>query len=199
MLPNLRGRAERDLGIVVLCLQEEASQQEAEHDHPRVRLTGAVFASTDGWTFCALGHRHWGRAGAAGLLVHRNGDDGCELLLQHRASWSHHGGTWGTPGGALHAGEAAADGALREVREELGLLATDLLLGELSVDDHGGWSYTTVLARPTRAIQISDLRLDGESDGAAWVPLAALDEVELHPGFAAALPTLRPLLLHSGD
>ena len=37
----------------------------------RLRLTGAVAASTDGWTFCALGHRHWGRAGAAGLLLHR--------------------------------------------------------------------------------------------------------------------------------
>jgi 8-oxo-dGTP pyrophosphatase MutT (NUDIX family) len=156
-------------------------------------------ASTDGWTFCALGHRHWGLAGAAGLLVHRRGDDGCELLLQHRAWWSHHGGTWGTPGGALHAGEAAQEGALREVREELGLLAADLLLGEPSVDDHGGWSYTTVLAQPTRPIQISDLRLDGESDGAAWVPLAALGEVELHPGFAAALPKLRPLLLSRGD
>jgi 8-oxo-dGTP pyrophosphatase MutT (NUDIX family) len=165
----------------------------------RLRLTGRVAASTDGWTVCALGHRHWGRAGAAGLLVHRNGADGCEVLLQHRAAWSHHGGTWGTPGGALHAGEPAAEGALREVREELGLLSTDLVLGEPSVDDHGGWSYTTVLAEPSRAIEISDLRLDGESDGAAWVPLAALDQVELHPGFAAALPRLRPLLLLCSD
>jgi 8-oxo-dGTP pyrophosphatase MutT (NUDIX family) len=165
----------------------------------RLGFTGAVAASTDGWTFCALGHRHWGRAGAAGLLVHRRGDDGCELLLQHRAAWSHHGGTWGTPGGALHAGEPARDGALREVREELGLLETDLVLGEPSVDDHGGWSYTTVLAEPARVIEISDLRLDGESDGADWVPLAALDRVDLHPGFAAALPRLRPLLLRCGD
>ena len=156
-------------------------------------------ASTDGWTFCALGHRHWGLAGAAGLLVHRRGDDGCELLLQHRARWSHHGGTWGTPGGALHAGEPAQEGALREVREELGLVAADLVLGEPSVDDHGGWSYTTVLAEPSRTIEISDLRLDGESDGVAWVPLAGLGEVDLHPGFAAALPRLRPLLLHCGD
>ena len=165
----------------------------------RLGLTGAMAASTDGWTFCALGHRHWGLAGAAGLLVHRLGAQGCELLLQHRAAWSHHGGTWGTPGGALHAGELPQDGALREVREELGLLATDLVLGEPSVDDHGGWSYTTVLAEPTRAIEVSDLRLDGESDGADWVLLAALDQVDLHPGFAAALPRLRPLLLHCGE
>jgi 8-oxo-dGTP pyrophosphatase MutT (NUDIX family) len=162
-------------------------------------LTEGVRASTDGWTFCALGHRHWGLAGAAGLLVHRRGDDGCELLLQHRAEWSHHGGTWGTPGGALHLGECAQEGALREVREELGLVPSDLVLGEPSVDDHGGWSYTTVLAQPSRAIEISDLQLDGESDGVAWVPLAGLAEVALHPGFEAALPRLRPLLLCCGD
>src|ERR671917_601972 len=72
----------------------------------RTGFTGRVLASTDGWTTCALGHRHWGRAGAAGLLLHRDGEDGPEVLLQHRAWWSHHGGTWGTPGGALHIGES---------------------------------------------------------------------------------------------
>jgi 8-oxo-dGTP pyrophosphatase MutT (NUDIX family) len=157
-------------------------------------FTGRVLASTDGWTFCAQGHRHWGRAGAAGLLLHRDGEAGTEILLQHRARWSHHGGTWGTPGGALHEGEPAHVGALREVQEELGLIPEDLLLGKLSVDDHGGWAYTTVLARPARPIDAADLRLDGESDGVAWVPLSALDEVDLHPGLAASLDRLRSLL-----
>ena len=72
-----------------------------------VASPGPVRASTDGWAFCSQGHRHWGRAGAAGLLLHRDGAEGPEVLLQHRASWSHHGGTWGTPGGALHDGEPA--------------------------------------------------------------------------------------------
>ena len=157
-------------------------------------FTGRVLASTDGWTTCAQGHRHWGRAGAAGLLLHRDGANGPEVLLQHRASWSHHGGTWGTPGGALHHGETADDGALREVREELGLLPHDVVLGARSVDDHGGWSYTTVLARPARSIEPGDLRLDGESDGVAWLPLTDLGEVDLHPGLAASLSRLRPLL-----
>jgi 8-oxo-dGTP pyrophosphatase MutT (NUDIX family) len=157
-----------------------------------------VAPSTDGWAFCALGHRHWGRAGAAGLLLHRAGARGREVLLQHRAQWSHHGGTWGTPGGALHHGEPAHVGALREVREELGLNPADVVLGPASVDDHGGWSYTTVLARPVRQIEAADLRLDGESDGAAWVPLAELGKVDLHPGLAASLDRLRPLLEHAG-
>jgi 8-oxo-dGTP pyrophosphatase MutT (NUDIX family) len=153
-----------------------------------------VLTPTDGWTTCALGHRHWGRAGAAGLLLHRDGAAGPEVLLQHRAEWSHHGGTWGTPGGALHADEDAATGALREVCEELGLVPDDVVLGAHSVDDHGGWSYTTVLARPARPIEATDLRLDGESVGVAWIALAALDEVALHPGLAGSLARLRPLL-----
>ena len=153
-----------------------------------------MLASTDGWTTCALGHRHWGRAGAAGLLLHRDGEEGPEVLLQHRASWSHHGGTWGTPGGALHDGETAADGALREVREELGLTADDVVLGARSVDDHGGWAYTTVLATPARPIDPADLRLDGESTAVGWIPLTELERVPLHPGLAASLPRLLPLL-----
>jgi 8-oxo-dGTP pyrophosphatase MutT (NUDIX family) len=162
-------------------------------------FTGRVFSATDGWTTCAQGHRHWGRAGAAGLLLHRNGEEGPELLLQHRAAWSHHGGTWGTPGGALHHGESADEGALREVGEELGLLPHDVVLGARSVDDHGGWSYTTVLARPVRSIEPGDLRLDGESEGVAWLPLAGLPGVELHPGLAGSLPRLLPLLENSAE
>ena len=149
---------------------------------------------TDGWTTCALGHRHWGLAGAAGLLLHRPGPDGVELLLQLRVEWSHHGGTWGTPGGALLPAEAPAEGALREAGEELGLGRDDVVLGAESVDDHGGWSYTTVLATPARALEAGDLALNEESVGVGWFPLDALPGVPLHPGLAASLPVLRPLL-----
>jgi 8-oxo-dGTP pyrophosphatase MutT (NUDIX family) len=153
-----------------------------------------VFSPTDGWTTCALGHRHWGRAGAAGILLYRGGNAGPELLLQHRAEWSHHGGTWGTPGGALHADESPERGALREVREELGLDPHDVVLGRSSVDDHGGWAYTTVLAVPARPIEPAALRLDGESTAVGWIPLDQLARVPLHPGLAASLPRLVPLL-----
>src|SRR5829696_3962519 len=184
---------------LVLCLPGESRAQPSAGvlpaaSPPANRFTGRVLTSTDGWTTCSLGHRHWGRAGAAGLLLHRDGEHGPELLLQHRAAWSHHGGTWGTPGGALHEGEAADVGALREAQEELGLRPDDVVLGARSVDDHGGWSYTTVLARPARRIEAGDLRLDGESDGVAWLPVAGLHEVDLHPGLAASLPRLRPLM-----
>jgi 8-oxo-dGTP diphosphatase len=156
--------------------------------------TTAERSPTDGWTTCALGHRHWGLAGAAGLLLHRPGPDGVELLLQLRVEWSHHGGTWGTPGGALHPAEAPADGALREAGEELGLGRGDVVLGVESVDDHGGWSYTTVLATPSGLLDPAALRLNPESVAAGWFPLAALADVPLHPGFAASLPALRSFL-----
>jgi 8-oxo-dGTP diphosphatase len=150
-----------------------------------------VHPPTDGWTTCALGHRHWGRAGAAGLLLHRVGADGPEVLLQHRAEWSHHGGTWGTPGGALHAHEDAAAGALREVCEELGLVPDDVVLGEHSVDDHGGWSYTTVIAR-TRAPALPRA-LTPETLEVRWVPVGELAQLPLHPGFAATWERVRSI------
>jgi len=149
---------------------------------------------TDGWTTCALGHRHWGLAGAAGLLLHRTGSTGVEVLLQLRVGWSHHGGTWSTPGGALHEFESAVDGALREAGEELGLRRADVLLGPVSVDDHGGWSYTTVLATPAGELRARDLELNEESVGVSWFTLDALADVPVHPGLAASLPTLVPLL-----
>jgi 8-oxo-dGTP diphosphatase len=39
-------------------------------------------ADGDGWVSCALGHRHWGVHGAAGLLVVTPDR---QVLLQHRA------------------------------------------------------------------------------------------------------------------
>ena len=94
----------------------------------------------------------------------------------------------------MHADDDAATGALREVCEELRLRPADVVLGAHSVDDHGGWAYTTVLARPARRIEAADLRLDGESTAAAWIPVAALHQVELHPGLAESLSRLRVLL-----
>src|SRR5690242_20622060 len=60
-------------------------------------------ASGDGWTRCAAGHRHWGRFGAAGLLL----VDDDRVILQHRAAWTHEGDSWGLPGGARNSDEDA--------------------------------------------------------------------------------------------
>ena len=142
-------------------------------------------ADGDGWTRCALGHRHWGLFGAAGLLVRSGG----LVLLQHRALWSHHGGTWGLLGGARHRDEPAAAAAAREAAEEAGLDPAAYEVTGESVDDHGGWAYTTVLARAPEPVVLT--ALTEETLAVAWVPLADVETLPLHPGFAATWPRLR--------
>lgn len=151
----------------------------------RPRHLGKSRDAGDAWVDGAAG-KFWGRFGSAGLLVF---DAGRGVLLQHRALWSHHGGTWGLPGGALHRGESAVDGALRESWEEAGVPRTNVELRFASVFDVGYWRYTTVVVdvvAPFEAV-ISD----PESLALEWVALDAVAGLPLHPGFAAAWPELR--------
>ena len=143
----------------------------------------------DGWTRCGQGHDHWGVYGAAGLLLVAPGPS---VLLQHRAFWSHHGDTWGVPGGARGSTESAVDAALREATEETGLHTVAVTVVLEHVDDHGGWTYTTVLARTSEQLAVH--ALDRESNDVRWVPADGVDDLRLHPGFAGTWPRLRTLL-----
>lgn len=134
----------------------------------------------NGWVRCELRHRHWGRFGAAGLLAYVTGGP---VLLQRRTWWSHHGGTWGLPGGARDSHESALAAALREAHEECGVPAEAVRQRAVFTDDHGGWSYTTVLAEADGVFRVrSD---NNESDEVAWVPSDAVGTYPLHPGLAA--------------
>lgn len=140
----------------------------------------------NGWVRCQLGHRHWGRFGAAGLLAYV---DGGPVLLQHRVWWSHHGGTWGLPGGARDSHESALAAALREAAEECGVPSGAVRQSGVFTDDHGGWSYTTVLAQTAAPFAVqSDY---DESDEVAWVPAGEVDRLPLHPGLSAHWRELR--------
>jgi len=122
--------------------------------------------------------------------VHRAGlSPAGDLLLQHRAEWSHHGGTWGLLGGARLPGEAPVDAALREAAEESGLRPGAVAVHGTYVDDHGSWSYTTVLASAVGPVDAS--AAGHESLEVAWWPVDRLGEVSLHPGFAESWPRLR--------
>ena len=146
----------------------------------------------DGWIECGLGHRHWGLFGAAGLLLARPGAHGTEVLLQHRATWSHHGGTWGLLGGARHRAEGAVQAALREAGEEGGLEPSDVRVHGRFDDPHGGWSYETVLA--TAAAGTSARPTGGESIDVGWFAVdgpAGVDGLDQHPGFGRTWPLVR--------
>ncbi|KQR54714.1 NUDIX hydrolase [Leifsonia sp. Leaf336] len=145
--------------------------------------------SGDAWVEGPNGERFWGRFGAAGLLVHdlRRG-----VLLQHRADWSHFGGTWGLPGGARHEGETAVEGALREAAEEAAVPADAVEVLFTSVLDLGFWSYTTVVAQAVRTFEPH--MADVESIELRWVAVPDVTGLPLHPGFGAAWPELRSRL-----
>lgn len=135
------------------------------------------------------GQRYWGRFGAAGLLAF---DAERGVLLQHRVGWSHFGGTWGLPGGALHEGEAAMVGAQREAQEEAGIPDGAVRPRATSVFDLRIWSYTTVVADVVDPFE--PMITDAESVALEWVPVDAVNQRELHPGFQDAWPALREML-----
>ncbi|MGB6181647.1 MAG: NUDIX hydrolase [Rhodococcus sp. (in: high G+C Gram-positive bacteria)] len=155
----------------------------------------------DGWVFSSDGSKHWGRHGAAGLLLRAPstsnststsapGVNGSSVLLQHRAAWSHKGGTWALPGGARDSHESAVHAAVREAGEEAGI--TDSLLTvraqRVTAVEDSGWSYTTVVADAER--ELGTVR-NGESTELRWVPEAEVDSLPLHPAFALSWPALR--------
>jgi 8-oxo-dGTP pyrophosphatase MutT (NUDIX family) len=132
---------------------------------------------------CACGENHWGRHGAAGLLLwHRDAAGVDRFLLQQRGR-SDHPGTWGLLGGAREQDESAERAAIREAVEESGIdPAAFTVLGSF-LDDHGGWSYTTVFAvADSRNI---DFRLNRETRRLEWVRRDQVHMLNLHPGLAA--------------
>ncbi len=150
----------------------------------------------NGWVVCRCGHRHWGRYGAAGLFLLVSADPfpagspfpaDTQVLLQHRALWSHQGGTWGLPGGARDSHEDAVTTALRETMEETGIDAAGGELLGLCRTEHIDWAYQTVLLRVGAA---PPTRTNRESLELRWVPISDVPKLALHSGFAAVLPTL---------
>lgn len=142
----------------------------------------------NGWVACSAGHRHWGRFGAAGLLI----TDGARVLLQHRAPWTHEGDSWAVPGGARDSHETPLTAALREAAEEAALDPQAVApVGEW-VDDHGGWTYTTIVARTAAGLQLAPA--NAESTAIRWWHIDEVAGLRLHRGFAASWPAVRALL-----
>lgn len=138
------------------------------------------------------GARFWGRHGAAGLLVRAPLPNGAPaVLLQHRAPWSHQGGTWGLPGGARDSHETAEQAAVREAHEEAGLSAEEVVVRAAVVTARATgspWTYTTVVADAPRPLATVPNR---ESAELRWVLEEDVAELPLHPGFSASWKRLR--------
>ena len=145
--------------------------------------------SGDAWATAPDGQRYWGRFGAAGLLAF---DPQRGILLQHRAGWSHHGGTWALPGGARHRNESAQAAALREAAEEAGVPQASIRPRMMSVLDLGVWTYSTLLGDVVQAFE--PVISDPESLALEWVPVGEVESFPLHPAFARSWPRLAALL-----
>lgn len=171
----------------MLCQSGRVTILPPDPDEPRLPL--GPRDPGDAWVIAESGQRYWGRFGAAGLLAV---DAERGVLLQHRVGWSHFGGTWGLPGGALHEGEAAMIGAQREAQEEAGIPDGAVRPRATSVFDLRIWSYTTVLADVVDPFE--PMITDAESVALEWVPVDAVNDRELHPGFQDAWPALREML-----
>jgi 8-oxo-dGTP diphosphatase len=147
----------------------------------------------DGWIECRCGAKHWGKYGAAGILIFREGvKHEREMFLQLRAPWVHNGDTWGIPGGARDSHESITEAAMREVHEETGINPAHLRPHSLFTDDHGDWRYDTVIA--SAHSDISADSLNGESQEMRWIALSEVEMLDLHPSFAKSWFDLRQLL-----
>ncbi|WP_129662937.1 NUDIX hydrolase [Phytoactinopolyspora endophytica] len=140
----------------------------------------------DGWVECDCGQRHWGIYGSAGLMLV---DPVRGVLLQHRAHWSHHGGTWGVPGGARASGEGPLDGAVREAHEEAAIPPGLVRPSHAWVEDHGPWSYTTIVA--TADGPVDAYASDPESLAISWMPIDDVAGLPLLPAFGTLWPSIR--------
>ena len=149
----------------------------------------------DGFFLSVNGAHFWGRYGAAGLLLRAPRPDGtATVLLQHRAPWSHQGGTWSLPGGARDSHETVEQAAVREAHEEAGLTSDQLevratlVTAEIIGAEGATWTYTTVIADVAEPLHTVPNR---ESSELRWVPEDEVTELPLHPGFAASWTRLR--------
>lgn len=114
------------------------------------------------------------------------------MLLQQRSWWVSYGGSWGPPGGARDSHESVVRAALREAVEECAIDPGPVRVHAVLTDDHGGWTYQTVLANAAAPLAAS--AVSEEASAVAWVPVTEVERLPLHPGFAGQWPALRAAL-----
>lgn len=156
--------------------------------------TLGVMVSGDGFVTLADGSVRWGRFGAAGVLVRCPDEAGTtSYFLARRSELCHQGGCWAIPGGALNQDEGPVEGALREFAEEVGIVLDHPALRVVDVhqDDHGGWSYWTVVVELSeRFVPPTAASCNWETAETGWIAKDRLGDLELHSAFRATLVRL---------
>lgn len=141
---------------------------------------------------------------AAGLLLAAPAPEGSSeaatsgtaVLLQRRALWSHYGGTWALPGGAIDSHESPERAAMCEAVEETGVAVSRITLraavvtAQAELRDGGRWTYTTLIATAPEPLPTRP----GLEGMVAWVRLPGVTGLRLHPGLAASWQRLTALV-----
>lgn len=154
--------------------------------------------SGDGFVTLGDGSLRWGRFGAAGILVrHLDAENEPSYFVAKRSPGSHHGGTWAVPGGAINRGETVFEAALREFEEEIGVPLGEHTVVGVYEDDHGGWSYWTILVEVPERLTPPEV-LPWESVATRWVSPSELEGLDLHEAFEATLHRIGVLPSSSG-
>jgi len=81
------------------------------------------------------------------------------------------------------------EGAIREAVEETGIDPQCLIAQETHIDDHGIWSYQTIIAKASAELEAHEL--NDESHEIKWVLFDDVTRLPLHPSFAKSWPDLR--------
>ena len=89
-------------------------------------------------------------------------------------------------------GEPALSAALRETTEEVGAPPEPYeVLGEYTFAPAGDWQYVTAVIRVPSSFGTA---MNFETTEVRWCTLDEVDQLPLHPGFAAAWPHLTRLV-----
>jgi 8-oxo-dGTP diphosphatase len=122
---------------------------------------------------------------------------GNDVLLVQRGK-DPYNGLWSLPGGAVRLGEEAVEAARRELREETGLLASDLTLGDVTdaiLRDRAGAVEAHFLIAVFAASEVSGvLAASGDAADAGWFGRGDTMLLQRTPGLEAAIENARSAL-----
>jgi 8-oxo-dGTP diphosphatase len=113
--------------------------------------------------------------------------DAVLLVERGRPPWR---GLWSLPGGSIEAGESASEAALRELKEETGIIAEiEGLLDnvELAAEDDRGETVTWLLAMFYGRYAGGSIQRGGDAANVRWVALGDLEKLSLTRGTATLI------------